>query len=97
MDRRGAKSLKEVAEEFNRFHAPEVCARILRIDGRRVVVEFDGRSCRSCGGQDYLEDFAYEAGDRMGVSMALVHFDRRGAYGFLGIYEVGGWPEPESI
>jgi hypothetical protein len=82
--------LREAVEEFNRYHVPEVSARILRLEGTRLIVGFDGRSCRSCGGQDYLEDFAYEVGDALGNSMTLVHFERNGVSGFTGVYEAQG-------
>ncbi len=81
--------LKEAVEAFNRYHAPEVRARLVGLDGTRLTIEFDGASCRSCGGQDYLEDFAYEASDHLHRRTDLVSFERIGACGFVGVYEIG--------
>ena len=88
MDGNEVAQLVEAVEEFNRFRAPEVKARMVGLDGTRLTVEFDGASCRSCGGQDYLEDFAYEASDLLHKRTDLVSFERIGAHGFVGVYEI---------
>lgn len=45
---------------YNRFHAPEAFAKIVKVTPYLVTITFSGGFCYSCGVLDYLEDFVHE-------------------------------------
>ncbi len=47
-------------EVYNRYRSPVATAKLVRIDKDRIVIDFDGSFCTSCGLRDYFEDFIYE-------------------------------------
>jgi len=51
--------VRKAEELYNRYRAPEAVARVLKIDGDRVVVRFTGSFHYSCGLYDWLEDMKY--------------------------------------
>ncbi|ASJ12389.1 hypothetical protein [Thermococcus thioreducens] len=55
--------LKGIIEEFNRLHGSEAQARILRVEGDEVIIEFSGSFCATCGLYDYFDDIKWEAMD----------------------------------
>ncbi|GAB6101919.1 hypothetical protein JCM16138_11420 [Thermococcus atlanticus] len=55
------ESLRRVIEEFNRLHGSEAQAKILRIGGDEVIIEFSGSFCATCGLYDYFDDIKWEA------------------------------------
>ena len=50
-------------EVFNRYRSPEVTAKLIRLEGEELEIEFSGPYCRTCGYYDYFDDFVIEAGD----------------------------------
>ena len=66
LDRILAKSI----ELYNRYRAPEAEARIVKVDGEVVVVEFRGPFCETCGVNDWVEDYKYVLED-VGVEARL--------------------------
>ncbi|WP_048147758.1 hypothetical protein [Palaeococcus ferrophilus] len=57
------EKLNYVIKEFNRLHGSEAQARIVEAGGGRVVIEFEGSFCATCGLYDYFEDITWEAMD----------------------------------
>jgi len=66
MDAKG--KLQRVLEEFNRLHGSEARARILKLEGDEVIIEFEGSFCATCGLYDYFDDIKWEA---MGFGLGL--------------------------
>lgn len=62
--------IKRAVEEYNRYRAPEVEARVLRFDGEKLTVEFGGSFCYTCGFYDYIDDFVIELGD-LGIAAKI--------------------------
>ena len=55
------KIVDRAVEEYNRFRAPEAVAEVVDVDEERGVVRvrFSGAFCKTCGINDWVEDFAY--------------------------------------
>ncbi len=58
---------------YNRYRRPEAEAQILRVSEDKVVVEFRGSFCRTCGIRDWVEDFKYVLED-LGVENELIEY-----------------------
>jgi len=65
------RALERVIEEYNRFRSPEATARLLRLEGSRVEIEFEGPFCLTCGVLDWVEDLKYVAMD-LGLELELL-------------------------
>lgn len=57
------EKLENVIKEFNRLHGSEARARIVKVDGEDVLIEFEGSFCATCGLYDYFDDIKWEALD----------------------------------
>ncbi|MCS7123864.1 MAG: hypothetical protein NZ932_00380 [Candidatus Bathyarchaeota archaeon] len=59
-----SKSLKDsvvkAIDEYNKYRSPEARAKLVRLSGKELILDFEGSFCSSCGVYDYLEDFIYE-------------------------------------
>ncbi len=71
VDLRLKRLVDKAIEVYNRYRAPESVARLVRIDGDTVVVRFDGSFCRTCGINDWVEDFKFVLED-LGAEAELV-------------------------
>jgi len=78
-----------IIDEFNRYRRPEVVASPLVVEGNVLELIFRGTACASCGGQDYIEDFAYEASDGLGRMVTLGNFEALEGGGYRARYEIG--------
>jgi len=54
------KLVLRAIEVYNRYRSPEATAKLLKFEEDGFTLEFEGSFCRSCGVQDYFEDFIYE-------------------------------------
>lgn len=65
----------EALELYNRYHSPEAEARIVEFnEGEgKLVVEFSGTFCMTCGIRDWVEDFKYVL-KGMGCEAELVEY-----------------------
>lgn len=63
--------LSEVADEYNRYRAPEAEAEVLRVEGDRFMVRFTGSFCYTCGFYDYFDDYAFLLEDDYGVRVRI--------------------------
>lgn len=64
------KILEKAVTTYNKYREPEAKARILKFTGEKVVVVFEGSFCRTCGVNDWVEDFKYILQD-LGVDTEL--------------------------
>ena len=85
----GRDELAAAIEEFNGYRSPEVVATLAGLGRGEATIIFTGTVCRSCGGQDYLEDFAYEASDVLKVPVVLAGFEDVEGGGFRARFRVG--------
>lgn len=53
------EDVERAVELYNRLHGVEAQASVININGDKVVVEFKGTFCYTCGVRDWLEDLAY--------------------------------------
>ena len=53
------KILKKTIEEYNKYRAPEIIARLISIDNSKFRIEFTGHFCFTCGFYDYFDDFRF--------------------------------------
>lgn len=52
-------TISKIIEEYNKYHAPEVRARLSNYDKQSYCILFTGSFCYSCGFYDYFDDFKY--------------------------------------
>lgn len=62
------KNLEEIIndtiEEYNRYHSPEVKAKLVKIENKKFIIEFRGTFCLTCGFYDYFDDLVYMLEDK---------------------------------
>ncbi len=80
--------VRAAVRRYNRYRSPEVIARLEKLEGRELAVLFRGSSCRSCGSYDYLEDFALEASDVLGIAVRLHSFEPNATVGYRAKYTI---------
>lgn len=73
------KAVLEAVEAYNHFRSPEATVKLVKIEKDRMIMDFEGSFCTSCGVYDYLEDFVYELQNFIGVDMKILHFDNYGS------------------
>ncbi|RLG86518.1 MAG: hypothetical protein DRO39_02945 [Thermoprotei archaeon] len=79
--------VRKAEELYNRYRAPEAVARVLKIDGDRVVVQFTGSFHYTCGLYDWLEDMKYVLED-LGVEAHMERAEEAGDGTWVAIYRV---------
>ncbi|MHA1410791.1 MAG: hypothetical protein ACTSQY_10880 [Candidatus Odinarchaeia archaeon] len=63
--------IKNVIEEFNRYHGVEITAVLDLVDNHTLSVLFSGSFCFTCGFGDYFEDFLYLLRDKTGFAFNI--------------------------
>ncbi|MEB3759377.1 MAG: hypothetical protein GSR81_00835 [Desulfurococcales archaeon] len=66
-----ARFIDKAIQEYNKYRAPESIASLVKIEGDLVYVKFDGSFCRTCGINDWVEDFKFVLED-LGADAELV-------------------------
>jgi len=49
--------VEQAIKEFNKYRSPEAKARLIKFDGKSILIEFTGTFCMTCGFYDYFDDF----------------------------------------
>jgi hypothetical protein len=80
------EAVLKAVEAYNRYRTPEANAKFIQLDRQRLIVDFEGSFCRTCGTYDYLEDFIYELRRFVDVTMKIANFERQGPETFRVIY-----------
>jgi hypothetical protein len=65
------RKVKEAIRVFNKYRSPEANAKLIKFDNKKIVVDFTGTFCRTCGFYDYFDDlriFLEEKGIKSKVS-----------------------------
>ncbi len=65
------KIAKKALEDYNRIRAPEAIAKLIKVEGNLLYIEFSGSYCETCGLYDWIEDFKYVLED-LGVKAEIV-------------------------
>lgn len=60
--------------EYNKYRSPEAKVKLVKIDDSKLVLDFEGSFCRTCGVYDYLEDFIYEFRRFSRVNLEISNF-----------------------
>jgi hypothetical protein len=47
-------NINEILMEYNRFRSPEVTAKLIHFKDRKLILEFEGPFCNTCGFHDYF-------------------------------------------
>ncbi|RLE61286.1 MAG: hypothetical protein DRJ35_00910 [Thermoprotei archaeon] len=72
------KNLRDIIintiEEYNRYHSPEVEAKLIKIVDKKFIVEFRGTFCLTCGFYDYFDDLVYMLEDK-GVKAKITNIE----------------------
>jgi len=96
------RDLERAVKLYNKLHGVEAQARVIAVNGERVVVEFKGSFCHTCGVRDWLEDLAYLL-ISMGYNARLIEYiepeGEDALYKRIGVFtiepssQVGGYSE----
>ncbi len=65
------EALSNAEELYNKYRSPEAIAKVIEADGDKIAVLFEGHFCRSCGVNDWVEDFKYILSD-IGIEAELI-------------------------
>jgi hypothetical protein len=69
------KVVLKAVDEYNRFRSPEAKAKLIKIRGKEIILDFEGSFCRTCGVYDYFEDFVYELKKIMDINLKIKNFE----------------------
>lgn len=61
--------------EYNHYRSPEATVKLIAIGKGKLVMDFEGSFCKTCGAYDYLEDFIYELQMFIDVEMEISRFE----------------------
>uniref|UniRef100_A0A7C5USB7 NifU family protein n=1 Tax=Ignisphaera aggregans TaxID=334771 RepID=A0A7C5USB7_9CREN len=65
------KALSNAEELYNRYRSPEAISKVVKVDGDKITVLFEGHFCKSCGVNDWIEDFKYILSD-IGIEAEII-------------------------
>ncbi|MFH1328507.1 MAG: hypothetical protein ABIH76_06695 [Candidatus Bathyarchaeota archaeon] len=71
------KIIPDAIKVFNQYRSPEAEAKLVSFDGNRLVIEFRGPFCVSCGVYDYFEDFIYELKRISNIPIEIESFESK--------------------
>lgn len=57
------EKINQALEKYNLFRSPESVAKLIKLEEDKIVVEFSGNFCKTCGACDWVEDFKYALED----------------------------------
>ncbi|MCE4624417.1 MAG: hypothetical protein F7C35_00945 [Desulfurococcales archaeon] len=70
VDLRLKRFVDRAISEYNRYRSPESTAKLLRIEGDKVIIRFEGPFCATCGINDWVEDMKFVMED-LGAEVVL--------------------------
>ncbi|MGB9784741.1 MAG: hypothetical protein ACPLSO_02945 [Fervidicoccaceae archaeon] len=67
---------EKAREEYNKYRDPEARAEIVEVDEGKgeAVIKIEGSFCRTCGVDDWIDDFKYVLED-LGVNAKIVEYE----------------------
>ena len=87
-------NINEILAEYNKFRSPEVTAKFLRFKDGKLVLEFEGTFCNTCGFYDYFEDFIYEMKRLNKIELKVDDIKESDFQKFIVIYSISDSPSP---
>ena len=79
-------NINEILVEYNKFRSSEVTAKLLHFKDRKLILEFEGYFCNTCGFYDYFEDFIYEMKRLRNVELHIEQIRENGFQKFVVTY-----------
>lgn len=55
------ETILKIIKEYNKLRSPEATAKFIKKKNEKILINFSGPFCASCGVIDYFEDFVIEA------------------------------------
>jgi hypothetical protein len=68
-------AVSRAIEAYNHYRSPEATAKIVKIEKDKLIIDFEGSFCKTCGVYDYLEDFIYELQAVINAKMKILKFE----------------------
>jgi len=56
-------NISKTIKSYNRIRSPEATASLVKVKNNKLLINFNGPFCETCGVDDYFEDFVIEAED----------------------------------
>jgi hypothetical protein len=56
--------LENAVTEYNKYHSPEVKAKLVSLNEKTFIIEFKGSFCQTCGFYDYFDDYKILLGEQ---------------------------------
>ncbi len=53
------KFIDKAIKEYNKYRSPESTAKLIKMEGEKVVIKFEGPFCATCGINDWVEDMKF--------------------------------------
>jgi hypothetical protein len=85
-------NINEILAEYNKFRSPEVTAKLLHIKDGKLILEFEGTFCNTCGFYDYFEDFIYEMKRLNNIELNIDNIKESDFQKFIVIYSISDRP-----
>jgi len=51
--------IEKAIKLYNKYRSPEAHAELVSLEKDKVIVKFEGTFCKTCGVNDWIEDFKY--------------------------------------
>jgi len=71
-------------DRYNMYRGKEANARLVFVNKSKIIVEFTGSFCYSCGFYDWIDDLRYEFIDELNLNVKIASIDEVK----LGVYSV---------
>lgn len=84
--------LKEAIKIYNMYRRPEAEAEILGLKKDSAYIKFTGSFCKTCGANDWVEDFAYVLKDDFKMNAKLIKIvepSNSGERCRIGVFKIG--------
>jgi hypothetical protein len=65
------KALSNAEDLYNRYRSPEAISKVIDVNDDKITVLFKGHFCKTCGVNDWIEDFKYILSD-IGIEAELI-------------------------
>ena len=83
-----ARKVFEAISLYNRFRSPEATTELLNFKKDKIIVQFKGPFCITCGFYDCLEDFIFELKQLVDVSISIKAVEEKAFQTFIVRYLV---------
>ena len=78
------RGILRAIDKYNMYRGKEANARLIFANKSKIIVEFTGSFCYSCGFYDWIDDLRYEFMDELNLDIKIASIDEVK----LGVYNV---------